>query len=88
MSVPGAAAELLLAVRARISEFGYSANRVLFELFQNADDAYKQLDPVPGDACFRVMVILDGPRGFRAIHWGRPINHLGNDPRRRPPSRP
>ena len=38
------AAELLSAVRAKIGDFGYSASRVLFELFQNADDAYRQHD--------------------------------------------
>ena len=34
--------DLLTAVRTKIREFGYSTNRVLFELFQNADDAYRQ----------------------------------------------
>ena len=72
--------ELLLSVRTKIREFGYSPNRVLFELFQNADDAYRQLNPVPEDACFRVTTIPNGSAGFRAAHWGRPINHLGSDP--------
>ena len=75
-----ASSELLFSVRAKIREFGYSSNRVLFELFQNADDAYRQLDAIPEDACFRVTVISHKPGGFRAIHWGRPINHLGPDP--------
>ena len=72
--------ELLAAMRTKIQEFGYTTNRVLFELFQNAEDAYRQLDTVPKDACFRVMVSSEEFGGFRAIHWGRPINHLGSDP--------
>ena len=80
VSVPDAVAELLSAVRDRIGEFGYSANRVLFELYQNADDAYRQLDPVPADPCFRIVVMPSDLGGIRAIHWGRPINHLGRDP--------
>ena len=80
ISDPEVSGELLAAVRAKIREFGYSAGRVLFELFQNADDAYRQLDPVPKDACFRLAVISEDFGGFHAIHWGRRINHLGSDP--------
>ena len=80
VSDPEAAFELLTAVRARIGEYGYSPARVLFELFQNADDAYRQLDLPVDDACFRVELSQDGAGGFRVIHWGRPINHLGRDP--------
>ena len=80
VSDPETAFELLSAVRARIREYGYSPARVLFELFQNADDAYRQLDVPVDDACFRVELSQDGAGGFRVIHWGRPINHLGRDP--------
>ena len=73
------AAELLSAVRSKIEDFGYSASRVLFELFQNADDAYRQHDGAATDARFRVELLSDGPGGFRVVHWGRPINHLGRD---------
>ena len=73
------ATELLSAVRAKIGDFGYSASRVLFELFQNADDAYQQHDGTATDARFRVELLSDGPGGFRVVHWGRPINHLGRD---------
>ena len=75
------AAELLSAVRGKIRDFGYSASRVLFELFQNADDAYRQQDAATKDACFRVEISSEGAGGFRVIHWGRPINHLGPDAR-------
>ncbi len=73
------AAELLSAIRGKIRDFGYSASRVLFELFQNADDAYRQQDVATKDACFRVEISSEGSGGFRVIHWGRPINHLGPD---------
>jgi hypothetical protein len=81
ISEPQIAAELLSAVRGKIREFGYSASRVLFELFQNADDAYRQHDAAIKDACFRVEMSSEGCGGFRVIHWGRPINHLGPDAR-------
>ena len=81
ISDPRIAPELLSAVRGKIRDFGYSASRVLFELFQNADDAYRQQDAPIKDACFRVEISSEGSGGFRVIHWGRPINHLGPDSR-------
>lgn len=81
ISEPEMAVELLAAVRGKIRDFGYSASRVLFELFQNADDAYRQQDAAIKDACFRVEISSEGSGGFRVIHWGRPINHLGPDAR-------
>lgn len=73
------ATELLSAVRAKIGDFGYSASRVLFELFQNADDAYRQHGEPASDARFRVEPLPSDPGGFRVFHWGRPINHMGHD---------
>ena len=73
------ATELLSAVRAKIGDFGYSASRVLFELFQNADDAYRQHREPASDARFRVEPLPGDPGGFRVVHWGRPINHRGHD---------
>ena len=73
---PDVAAELLTAVRAKIEDFGYSAGRILFELFQNADDAYRQFEVETEQACFRVELLSEGLGGFRVVHWGRPINHL------------
>ena len=69
------AAELLASIRDRIEDLGYSADRVLFELFQNADDAYAQLDSAPEHPSFRVQNL--GEAGVRVVHWGRLINHLG-----------
>lgn len=82
VSEPQIAVELLAAVRSKIKDFGYSASRVLFELFQNADDAYRQQDAATEDACFRVEISSQGTGGFRVTHWGRPVNQLGPDGRR------
>ena len=76
---PAAAKEVLTAVRDRISDQGYGAHRVLFELFQNADDAYVQLEPDGGGARFRVDFGSAGDRGLGIAHWGRPINHRGSN---------
>jgi len=75
IQVPEAKGQLLAAVRGRIEDYGYSPDRVLFELFQNADDASLQ-HPPPGEACFRLEV---AETGIRAVHWGRLINHPGPD---------
>lgn len=70
-------ADLLGAVRAKIADQGYRVHGVLFELFQNADDAYKQLDDDgPEEACFRVY---HDEFQLRIVHWGRPVNHLGSN---------
>ena len=77
-SVKDDPATLVGAVRSRIRDQGYSSNRVLFELYQNADDAYlrddyhsKRVD------CFSV----DFDAGqLRIVHWGRRINYLGSNP--------
>ena len=73
-----ATAELLASIRGRIEDLGYTADRVLFELFQNADDAYAQLDGAPADARFRVEDLGDRP-GILVTHWGRLINHRGTN---------
>lgn len=74
---PTAAKELLAAVRARITDQGYRTSRVLFELFQNADDAYVQQDDNLDHTCFRVCFGV-GEGGLRTVHWGRPINRGSN----------
>ena len=75
IQAPEAKGQLLAAVRGRIEDYGYSPDRVLFELFQNADDASLQ-HPPPGTACFKLEV-AEG--WMRAVHWGRLINHPGPD---------
>ena len=76
-----APAELLAGLRSRIKDLGYSADRILFELFQNADDACRQLDesePASDEGeCFRVETRSADHGGFRIVHWGRRINDRG-----------
>ena len=67
--------DLLDAIRRHLDD--YSADRVLFELFQNADDAYAQIDE-DGPRRFRVEE-HEGFSGIRVTHWGRRINYLGKD---------
>ena len=76
MLMPAAAAEILEAVRRKIRDHRYGDERVLFELFQNADDAYVSAKLLNSEPCFQVA-FLDG--GLRVVHWGRPINHLGTN---------
>lgn len=79
---PEGAAELLVATRGKIAQMGYQADRALFELYQNAVDAQAQWQ---GKGKVRVEVLRDDGGGItrlRLIHWGRPINQPGPDPRR------
>ncbi len=69
------AAELLAAIRQRIEDYGYDPSRVLFELFQNADDANLQ-HPAPSEGRFRLTFRDDR---MNISHWGRLINHPGPD---------
>ncbi len=76
-----AAGELLEAVRRKIQEMGYAHERVLFELFQNADDTLEHWR-APQPYRFRVEAVRDDDGQIlhlRILHWGRPINHLGSD---------
>jgi hypothetical protein len=69
---------LVEAVRRKMTDFQYDAGSVLFELFQNADDAaaelfemQKGLDPIS----MRVIVQLDTEgTTLNFTHWGRSIN--------------
>ncbi len=74
----GAARELLVAVRSKIGQMGYAPSRVLFELFQNADDAYVQNDADEGRIRLEVQSSTEDENArIRFVHWGRPINHPG-----------
>lgn len=79
---PDGSAELLAATRKKIQEMGYQASRALFELYQNAVDAQAQWQ---GQGKVRVEARRDAEgtiTRLRLIHWGRPINQPGPDPRR------
>ena len=80
VEAPETAPALLKAVRKKILEMGYADGRVLFELFQNADDALAYIAQ-DGRGHFRVEA-RRGSTGtidhLSVIHWGRPINTPGN----------
>lgn len=62
---------ILTALGVRLREKGYQPRSVLFELFQNADDAYAELggdDPPRFGVSFSAGVLA-------AVHAGRRINH-------------
>ncbi len=80
METPEAQVGLLRAIRSKIEEYGYSADRIVFELLQNADDAYHQLHGGSEVSCFVLRVRSSEGEGFQTIHWGRPINDFGNNP--------
>lgn len=67
--------ELLSAIRQRIEDYGYDPSRVLFEIFQNADDATFQ-HTVSSVARFQLKY---GDDHLVIRHWGRLINHPGPD---------
>jgi hypothetical protein len=83
---PDVQERLLNRLRFRLHQSGYSADRVPFELFQNADDAALQLRQMRREAGlspelpdtarrFEVEVIQAHPGAQLEVrHWGRPIN--------------
>ena len=80
VQTPDAKAELLTLVRRKIREYGYSPGQIVFELLQNADDAWGQV--VGGSdehSCFGLKT-ASGGKGFLVKHWGRPINDYGHPP--------
>ena len=68
---PPAQAELLAATRRKITDMGYSPKRILFELFQNADDA-----AVQAEQKMAAFEIRERPQQGQIdiVHWGRPVN--------------
>lgn len=64
---------VLTGVRHKLADNRYHPRSVLFELFQNADDAYAEL----GDKVGRVFVVEAGSDGITVMHDGRRINHPG-----------
>jgi hypothetical protein len=75
-------ADVLSAVRDKLRDYQYDPSGVLFELFQNADDATIELQALNQelhgedlqDEAARFVVDIC-PTAVRAIHWGRPINY-------------
>lgn len=70
-----AQAAILAGVRGRLVQAGYTPESVLFELFQNADDAYVERHrPAGAGSWFGVAVNADG---ITVSHDGRMINRPG-----------
>lgn len=81
---------VLEAVRSKIMDFQYTPASILFELFQNADDAVVELAEIraypnqPGLAneanlpasAYR-FVLRKAPGHLYIMHWGRAVNHQG-----------
>jgi hypothetical protein len=70
---PETSTDLLALIRHGIGSFGYGPARVVFELFQNADDATLQ-HPLEGAPLCRVVFKSES---LRLQHWGRLINRPG-----------
>lgn len=81
---PDAHRIVLSQLRRKLEEFQYERDGVLFELFQNADDAAVELGrcetlgaeiEIPEPA--RRFVIETNGSHVRVLHWGRLINYRG-----------
>lgn len=77
-----AAQHVLEKVQSKLREFQYEPDSILFELFQNADDAVLQLarcESFPDkkieivEQCQHFRIIVRDNTIY-AMHWGRPIN--------------
>jgi hypothetical protein len=84
-SDPDAQAIVLERMRSKLAEYQYEPDDILFELFQNADDAAVELgrcesihqgEIVVPEAARRFIMQADG-QAVRILHWGRPINYRG-----------
>ncbi len=75
---------VLDAVRIKLRDSQYQPSSIPFELFQNADDAYVQLQEMgrfsggaEADSKNRFVVVNSGET-ISFIHWGRPVNATGS----------
>lgn len=72
--------DLLRARRAGIERFDYAPSQILFELFQNADDALSQLLAAPHPPVLssdeRLFIVWRTPNGIAVAYGGRAINQV------------
>ncbi|WP_434129839.1 sacsin N-terminal ATP-binding-like domain-containing protein [Methylocaldum sp. GT1BB] len=76
-------ADVLEAVRAKLRDYQYDPSGILFELFQNADDASIELNRLSQrfrcgmdeDDIADKFIVDIRDNVVRACHWGRPINY-------------
>jgi hypothetical protein len=74
---------VLSAVRDKLRDYQYDPSGILFELFQNADDAVIEFqslnqdksDELPEHSMSDKFVVDIGDSVVRTCHWGRPINY-------------
>ena len=75
---------LVNAVRRKMTDFEYSIDSTVMELFQNADDAVAELRDMRGtlERGHKKFVVRLNPEpgGLEIIHWGRPINQHSYGP--------
>lgn len=79
-------ATVLKGIRKRVEDNQYRVSSIPFELLQNADDAVIELQLLidsgaatqyPPQALTR-FIVESKDRTVRFLHWGRPINFIGN----------
>jgi hypothetical protein len=70
---------LVDAIRRKMNDYQYNLGSILFELFQNADDAVAEIEEMQNGElpqARRFVLRMDTQeRVLEVCHWGRPINH-------------
>jgi hypothetical protein len=80
LNQPNVINHVLAKVQAKLRDFQYETDSILFELFQNADDAVLQLVRCQSqlhEQC-QQFHILERNSTLHILHWGRPINDRCN----------
>lgn len=83
---------ILEGVKDRVKQNQYEVSSIIFELFQNADDAVAELQALQRDNGYEPFPVESigrftsetGNDTVRLIHWGRPINYTGYGKARNP----
>lgn len=84
---------VLDGVKKRVKQNQYEVSSIVFEIFQNADDAVHELqalrvddgyDPYPVASIGRFVSEIGQDKMVRLVHWGRPINYTGHGKARKP----
>ncbi len=77
-------AAILGSVRSKIQDYQYTEDRILFELFQNADDAVVELEEIRLNTNKELLQghsnrfdVRYDVENLIVMHWGRPVNYIG-----------
>ena len=65
---------LYKSMKNRIEQAQYRPEAILFEMFQNADDALVEKDTLDGGIAPGIFVMEVQQEGIRIAHWGRMLN--------------